>query len=106
LSAYPASTAAREAPTAESQLRSRKKREDVPAPSTSAKGSRTLLKFSRLFSARPPETTLPADDRSGLDETVNSSEMYLVDADVSVLLDLPPRQSGHTVGTGSLHFLH
>jgi hypothetical protein len=53
---------------------------DVPAPRTSAKGSRTLLKFSRLFKARPPDTTLPAEDRSGLDDTVNSSEMYLVDA--------------------------
>jgi hypothetical protein len=39
-----------------------------------------LLKFSRLFKARPPDTTLPADDRSGLEDTVNSSEMYLVDA--------------------------
>jgi len=54
---------------------------DVPAPRTSARGSRTLLKFSRLFNARPPDTTLPADDRSGLDDTVNSSEMYLVEAD-------------------------
>jgi hypothetical protein len=57
-----------------------RKERDVPAPSTSASGSRTLLKFSRLFKARPPDTTLPADDRSGLEDTVNSSEMYLVDA--------------------------
>jgi hypothetical protein len=53
---------------------------DIPAPRASASGSRTLLKFSRDFNARPPDTTRPADDRSGLDETVNSSEMYLVEA--------------------------
>ena len=39
-----------------------------------------LLKLSWLFSALPPETTRVAEDRSGLDETVNSSEMNLVDA--------------------------
>jgi hypothetical protein len=78
---------------------------DVPAPSTSASGSRTLLKFSRLFKARPPDTTLPADDRSGLDDTVNSSEMYLVDATGQLGL-ITDRLRQLTVCTGSIDLLH
>ena len=46
LGAYPASTAAREAPTA--------------APSLSASPSMKRSKFSALFSARPPDTTTRA----------------------------------------------
>ena len=64
LSAYPASTAAREAPTA--------------APSASASGSMILSKFSFDLSARPPETTREADDRSGREDWVSSSLRNLV----------------------------
>ena len=81
------------------------KERDVPAPRTSAKGSRTLLKFSRLFKARPPDTTLPADDRSGLEDTVNSSEMYLVDATGQLGL-ITDHLVQLTVGTGSINLLY
>src|SRR5580700_4355297 len=46
--AYPASTAARDAPT--------------PAPNLSASGSIYLAKFSRLCMARPPETMILAEE--------------------------------------------
>jgi hypothetical protein len=77
---------------------------DIPAPRTSASGSRTLLKFSRLFKARPPDTTLPADDRSGLEDTVISSEMYLVDAtgQLGPIVKMVFHSCRLTVRTGSI----
>src|ERR1700735_4018988 len=57
--AYPASTAARDAPTA--------------APSLSATGSIYLVKFSRLCIARPPEMMILADVSSGRSDLDNSS---------------------------------
>jgi len=51
-----------------------------PAPRASARGSRTDSKFSFDLRARPPETTLAAEPRSGRDETTISSETNLVSA--------------------------
>lgn len=61
-----------------------------------------MLKFSRLFKARPPDTTLPAEDRSGLEDTVNSSEMYLVDA--TCQLGRPLGEHFEPLDTHSLHW--
>ena len=66
-----------------------------------------MLKFSRLFKARPPDTTLPADDRSGLDDTVNSSEMYLVDASgqLGLITRIALDSCRLTICTGSVDLL-
>ena len=40
-------------------------------------------KFSFVLSARPPETTLPADARSGRDEIVSLVDTYLTGAEQS-----------------------
>lgn len=56
LSAYPASTAALEAPTA--------------APNASARGSNVVLNVSAFLRARPPEITREATPRSGLSDFV------------------------------------
>lgn len=62
LSAYPASTAALEAP--------------IAAPRASARGVSTESKFSLFLTPLPPETTLAALPRSGRSETVSSSEIH------------------------------
>ena len=53
---------------------------DSPAVKLSARGSMIELNCSALLSARPPETTRGAEERSGRDEMVSSSERCLVAA--------------------------
>lgn len=50
----------------------------MAALSLSARGSRMEVKDSKDLSARPPETTRLAEDRSGRSEIVSSSEMNLI----------------------------
>ena len=84
LSAYPASTAARDAPIAGSQAIMRFRRHGYqtrmgsPAPRLSAKGSITAVNCSADLRARPPETTREAEDKSGLLDVVSSSDTNLV----------------------------
>lgn len=58
LSAYPASTAARDAP--------------IAAPNASANGSRVALKVLASFNARPPDTMRLAEPSSGRSDLVSS----------------------------------
>lgn len=62
LSAYPASTAAREAPTA--------------APRASARGYRVAWNVLASLSARPPDTTRLATPNSGRSDLLNKVEMW------------------------------
>lgn len=59
-----------------------KQNSDTPAPRESAKGLRILSKLSFDLSARPPDTTLAADAKSGREDTVSSSETNRVGADL------------------------
>jgi hypothetical protein len=52
--------------------------DDLPAVKLSARGSMIELNCSALLSARPPETTRGAEERSGREEMVSSSERCLV----------------------------
>lgn len=49
---------------------------DSPAPSASARGSIISAKVSLFFNARPPDTTFPAEPRSGRAEIVSLVETY------------------------------
>lgn len=50
------------------------------------------LNFSKLLRARPPDTTRPADARSGREDTVSSSLMCLVG---TMLYQLGPRRDAN-----------